>query len=174
MPVLSGYDQITNDFYKLPDGSNNVTVKTAKLVTFKTKTGSARKLEVSAATHDGNSVKIDTILPMNDAEWQGWKEGRKKFFKGQLQALGLTPTDLDTDHGRGKIIGQRYEVDSSKNDTTGYQNYKYERCLSDSSNSLPSAADVLASQFDATPVETPVSQDGDENTVTQDADTAVF
>lgn len=170
MPIISSFDDLVAKAgarFVLPDGTHSVTIRGAKVERVKLKDGGAApKLVLNAADQAGNSITIDLFMPTSEADllsWEAWKQ--KSYIKG-IQALGIRPEDTDTDVGRAKLIGRTVEI-LAKQGATGYTKYYLRRLLSNGTDGLPSAAERLASQLDATPTE--ASADGaggqDENDI---------
>lgn len=157
MPIISNFDDLVASVggkFVLPDGTHSVTIKGAKVETIKTKTGgSSVKLVLTATETAGNTIQVDLFLPKSEQDLLSWEQWQQKSYLKGIQALGIRPEDTDTDVGRQKLIGRTVEILAKQNAVTGYTKYYLRRLLSHGTDTLPSAAERIASQFDATPTE---------------------
>lgn len=143
MPIIDGYDDLDLGPKRLPFGLHRgVVITKCAYETGQGKNGAQfYALDVTVA-HGDVSERVRVWIPADTAEWVSWSEAKRKSTKGQLTALGLAMSDVESEQARAAVIGRSVDVEVKQNGE--YRNvYFREAAGMDSGVGLPAPTVTL-------------------------------
>lgn len=116
MPIIDGYDDLELGPAGFPDGlTRGASVTSCKYETGTTKAGNRFYALDVVLTAGSTSEKLRVWIPCDTDEWRGWSVGRRKATKGQLTALGIDISEVESEQARGAVIGRVLDVEVDRN-----------------------------------------------------------
>lgn len=140
MPIIEGYDDLTVGAGHWPDARYEATIEYAKLIEGNRQDGTKWYALDVMIESDGLSRSVKVYYPASSAEWQTWKEGKRKATKAQLLGLGIHMSELENESARAQLIGKPVTVQVvTKGD---YTNYNFQDASRTEAGKLPGPEQV--------------------------------